>query len=153
MAFARRYRDPRVSASVILSGAMMSGIGGYSFSPAGPALLAMQGTADTFNEPHYTYAYFAGARRPKYLLRLIGAEHLPPYTSEQPQLSIVERVEHRVPARLSAAVRCAGGAARLARDRPGAGSPDNRPIEGRAPQVFRVRQYSSASRSMRASRV
>ena len=52
----------------------------------------MQGTADTFNEPRYTYAYFARARHPKYLLRMIGAEHLPPYTSEQPQLSIVERV-------------------------------------------------------------
>jgi len=92
VAYSRRFRDPRVRASVILSGAMMSGIGGYTFTAGGPALLAMQGTADTFNEPRYTYAYFARARRPKYLLRLIGAEHLPPYTSEQPQLSIVERV-------------------------------------------------------------
>ncbi len=92
VSYSRRFRDPRVRASVILSGAMMSGIGGYTFPAGGPALLAVQGTADTFNEPHYTYAYFARARRPKYLLRLIGAEHLPPYTTEQPQLSMVERV-------------------------------------------------------------
>ncbi len=92
VAYSRRYRDPRVRASVILSGAMMSGIGGYTFPAGGPALLAVQGTADTFNEPRYTYAYFARGHRPKYLLRLVGAEHLPPYTSEQPQLSIVERV-------------------------------------------------------------
>jgi hypothetical protein len=30
--------------------------------------------------------------RVKYLLALLGASHLPPYTSEQPQLGIVERV-------------------------------------------------------------
>ena len=92
VAYSRRYRDPRVRASVILSGAEMSGIGGYSYPSGSPPLLAVQGTADTFNEPQYTYTYFRHARRPKYLLRLIGAEHLPPYTVEQPQLSIVERV-------------------------------------------------------------
>jgi fermentation-respiration switch protein FrsA (DUF1100 family) len=68
----------------------MSGIGGYSFS-GGPPLLAVQGTADTSNAPRYTYAYFAAATRPKYLLRLLGAGHLPPYTSQQPQLGVVER--------------------------------------------------------------
>jgi len=91
VAYGRRYRDPRVDAAVILSGAMISGIGGYSFAAA-PPLLAAQGTADTFNEPKYTYAYFRLARHPKYLLRLLGAEHLPPYTHEQPQLGVVERV-------------------------------------------------------------
>jgi dienelactone hydrolase len=92
VADSRRYRDARVSAALVLSGAEMSGIGGYRFTPAGPALLAAQGTSDTFNEPRYTYAYFHAAHRPKYLLRLLGAGHLPPYTSAQPQLGIVERV-------------------------------------------------------------
>ena len=87
-----RERDARVSAALILSGAELSGIGGYSFAPGGPALLAAQGTDDVFNEPRFTYAYFRDARRPKYLLRLLGAGHLPPYTTEQPQLAIVERV-------------------------------------------------------------
>ena len=92
VADSRRYHDRRVSAALILSGAAMSGIGGYTFAPGGPALLAAQGTADTFNQPRFTYAYFRAARRPKYLLRLLGAGHLPPYTTEQPQLAIVERV-------------------------------------------------------------
>jgi len=92
VAASRRYRDARVTAALILSGAEMSGIGGYRFAPGGPALLAAQGTRDTFNESRYTYAYFGAARRPKYLLRLLGAGHLPPYTTQQPQLAIVERV-------------------------------------------------------------
>jgi fermentation-respiration switch protein FrsA (DUF1100 family) len=74
---------------VILSGAQIPGSG--SLLP-GPPLLATQGTADTVNNPGNTYAFFDMAHRPKYLLRLIGAPHLPPYTVEQPQLTIVERV-------------------------------------------------------------
>jgi fermentation-respiration switch protein FrsA (DUF1100 family) len=90
LAYARRLRDPRVRAAVILSGARMSGIGSFSFA-GGPPLLAVQGTGDTINDPRYTYGYFDSARSPKYLLRLLGAGHLPPYTSEQPQLGVVER--------------------------------------------------------------
>ena len=91
VADSRRDRDPRVRVALVLSGAEMSGIGGYSFA-GGPALLAVQGTRDTFNEPRYTYAYYRAARAPKYLLQLLGAGHLPPYTTQQPQLTIVERV-------------------------------------------------------------
>jgi fermentation-respiration switch protein FrsA (DUF1100 family) len=92
VAYSRRLADPRVDAAVIMSGAEMSGVGGFSFPRAGPALLATQGTADTSNEPRFTYKFFNSARGPKYLLRLLGAKHLPPYTRQQPQLSIVERV-------------------------------------------------------------
>jgi dienelactone hydrolase len=91
VADSRRYRDRRVGAAVILSGARMSGVGGFDFAH-GPPLLATQGTADTINEPRFTYAFFGEAQRPKYLLRLLGAEHLPPYQRQQPQLGIVERV-------------------------------------------------------------
>ena len=87
---ARRLRDPRVRAGVIMSGAEMSGIGGYSFS-AGAPLLAIQGTADALNEPRFTYALFKAARPPKYMLKLLGATHLAPYTRQQPQLGLVER--------------------------------------------------------------
>ncbi|HWX52881.1 MAG TPA: hypothetical protein VNY34_06290 [Solirubrobacteraceae bacterium] len=90
-AYSRRFRDRRVGAAVILSGAETSGVGGFGFGPGSPPLLAAQGTADTTNEPRFTYAYFHAARRPKYLLRLLGAGHLPPYTRQQPQLGIVER--------------------------------------------------------------
>jgi dienelactone hydrolase len=85
----RRTLDPRIGAAVILSGAEMSGVGGYAFASC-PPLLAVQGTADRFNEPRFTYAYFRSARRPKYLLRLIGAGHLGPYTRQQPELGVVE---------------------------------------------------------------
>lgn len=51
----------------------------------------MQGTADTTNAPGNTSAYFGLAQRPKFLLWLLGASHLPPYTDEEPQLGIVER--------------------------------------------------------------
>ena len=44
------------------------------------------------NSPSSTYTYFGLARQPKFLLSLLGAPHLGPYTDEQPQLGIVERV-------------------------------------------------------------
>lgn len=88
--YSRRFRDPRVGAVVILAGAEMAGVGGYDFPAGGPPMLAAQGTADTFNEPRYTYEYFRRAHRPKFLLSLLGAEHLAPYTGEQPQLTIVQ---------------------------------------------------------------
>jgi fermentation-respiration switch protein FrsA (DUF1100 family) len=91
-AYSRDFRDRRIDAAVILAGARMSGVGGFSFRAGSPPLLAAQGTGDTINEPRFTEAFYRQARRPKFLLRLLGAEHLPPYTREQPQLGIVERV-------------------------------------------------------------
>jgi dienelactone hydrolase len=91
VAYSRKLRDRRVDAALILSGAEMGGVGGFNFV-GGPPLLASQGTADTSNQPRFTYAFFKSARRPKYLLRLLGAGHLPPYTGEQPQLGVVSKV-------------------------------------------------------------
>jgi dienelactone hydrolase len=92
VAYNPSYRDPRVGAAVILSGAELPGSGTYVFSHGEPPLLAIQGTADTVNPPSLTREFFQPAQRPKYLLTLLGAEHLPPYTNQQPELSIVERV-------------------------------------------------------------
>jgi predicted dienelactone hydrolase len=89
-AYNRRYRDRRVKAAIIMSGAEVPA-GSYDFAPGSPPLLAMQGTADTTNLPRNTYRFFDQAARPKFLLQLLGAQHLPPYTTEQPQLGIVER--------------------------------------------------------------
>jgi dienelactone hydrolase len=86
------YRDLRVSAAVILSGMEIPGVGGFAFPTGSPPLLATQGTSDTVNPPSATNAFFDIAPRPKYLLSLFGAEHLPPYSDQQPQLTIVERV-------------------------------------------------------------
>jgi dienelactone hydrolase len=85
------YRDRRVDAAVILSGAELPSSGFYFPKPS-PPLLASQGTADVINLPGNTYAFFHAAPAPKFLLRLLGAPHLGPYTDEEPQLGVVERV-------------------------------------------------------------
>ena len=89
VAYDGRFRDPRVRAAVVLSGAELGGM--RSFPRHGPPLLAVQGTADPINSPGTTAAYFGRAARPKFLLWLVGASHLPPYTDQEPQLGIVER--------------------------------------------------------------
>ncbi|MGH2916184.1 MAG: alpha/beta hydrolase family protein [Solirubrobacteraceae bacterium] len=92
VAYDPRYRDARVGAAIILSGAEIPGIGGFQIQAGGPPLLATQGSADTVNPPSATDAFYATAAVPKFLLTLPGATHLPPYSSQQPQLGVVERV-------------------------------------------------------------
>ena len=92
VAYDDRWRDRRIDAVVVLSGAEIPGVTGYTFRAAEPALLAVQGLADPINPPALTYTFFAAARPPKYLLTLAGASHLGPYTGSQPDLGIVERV-------------------------------------------------------------
>jgi fermentation-respiration switch protein FrsA (DUF1100 family) len=85
-------RDRRVDAAIILSGAEDPFAAQFAFPADGPPLLATQGTADPINPPDATYSFFAEAQRPKFLLKLIGAGHLPPYTVPGSQLATVERV-------------------------------------------------------------
>ena len=89
VAYDSRHRNRLIRAAIVLSGARLPGMG--AFPSNGPALLAVQGTADTTNSPATTAAYFSAARRPKFLLWLLGASHRTPYTTEEPQLGIVER--------------------------------------------------------------
>ena len=91
-AYDPRFRDPRIDAAVILSGAEIPGLGTFAFPRRGPALLATQGTADTINLPSETELFFTAAPGPKYLLRIFGAGHLGPYTTPGLQLAVVERV-------------------------------------------------------------
>jgi dienelactone hydrolase len=91
-AYNQRYVDRRIRAAMILSGATIPGVGGYDFPPPSPPLLAVQGTADAINAPSATSHFFRLAPQPKFLLSLLGAPHLGPYTSQQPQLGIVARV-------------------------------------------------------------
>jgi dienelactone hydrolase len=88
-AYDSRYRDRRVRVAIVLSGARLPGMG--AFPRPGPALLDVQGTADPLNAPGTTAAYFGHAAPPKFLLWLLGASHLSPYTDQQPQLRIVEQ--------------------------------------------------------------
>jgi predicted dienelactone hydrolase len=92
VAYGRRTRDPRVRAAVVLSGAELQGFDTLAFPRGSPPLLAAQGTADTINSPASTSGFYDVVQRPKYLLSLLGATHVPPYSNEQPQLAIVERV-------------------------------------------------------------
>ncbi len=85
-------RDRRVSAAMILSGAEDPFAPAFALPRHGPPLLAIQGTADTVNPPELTYSFFGLASPPKYLLKLFGASHLPPYTERGPELSTVERM-------------------------------------------------------------
>jgi predicted dienelactone hydrolase len=89
VAFDRRYRDRRIDAAVVMSGAALPGFAG---PPAGaPPLLAVQGTRDPLNSPATTAAYFAVMRRPKFLLWLLGATHRPPYTTDDRYEPLVAR--------------------------------------------------------------
>jgi fermentation-respiration switch protein FrsA (DUF1100 family) len=92
VAYDPRDRDPRISAAMVLSGSYDPFVAAFAFAPGGPPLLATQGTADQINLPSSTAAFYERARPPKYLLQLLGAGHLPPYTNGQPQLGVVERV-------------------------------------------------------------
>jgi dienelactone hydrolase len=92
VAYDAPFRDTRVRAAVILSGAKIPGVP-FAFPRHGsPPLLAAQGSADTVNPPSFTHGFYDAAPRPKYLLDLPGASHLPPYSTQQPQLGIIERV-------------------------------------------------------------
>jgi predicted dienelactone hydrolase len=78
-AYDRRYRDRRIKAAIIMSGAALPG---FTAPPRGsPPLLAVQGTGDPFNSPSTTSYYFGLIRRPKFLLWLIGAPHREPYST------------------------------------------------------------------------
>ena len=85
-------RDPRIRAAIGFSGAEIAAFTGFPGPERHIPLLAVQGTADSVNSPSGTYAYFAAAPRPKYLLKLLGAEHTSPYQDAQPYLAIVARV-------------------------------------------------------------
>jgi predicted dienelactone hydrolase len=88
VAYDRRFRDKRIRAAIVLSGGALPGMG--PFPRTGPPLLAVQGTADPINAPATTETFFRLARRPKFLLWLLGASHRLPYTDQEPQLEIVE---------------------------------------------------------------
>lgn len=83
-----RFRDPRIRAALVFAG---DELGGFTWSAHGPPLLAVQGTRDPINPPAATYALFDEAPRPKFLLRLLGAGHLPPFATDARWLGIVER--------------------------------------------------------------
>ena len=90
VAYEQPWRDRRVGAAVILSGAELGRH--IRLASHTPPLLAVQGTADRINPPVYSLDLFHAVPRPKFLLLLRGAGHLPPYTNPGSRLAAVERV-------------------------------------------------------------
>ena len=89
-AYERPWRDRRVRAAVILSGAELGSH--VPLVPHTAPLLAVQGTADRINPPVYTLDLFHAIAHPKFLLLLRHARHLGPYTRPGPRLAAVEQV-------------------------------------------------------------
>lgn len=89
-AYERPWRDPRVRAAVVLSGAILGRR--VPLDPHAAPLLAVQGTDDRVNEPIYSLRLFDAVTRPKFLLLVSHAGHLPPYTVPGAHLALVERV-------------------------------------------------------------
>ena len=89
-AYERPWRDRRVRAALILSGAELGRR--TALAPHAAPLLAVQGTADGVNEPVYSLRLFHAIDRPKFLLLIERAGHLPPYTVPGSSLALVERV-------------------------------------------------------------
>ncbi len=89
-AYEKPFRDDRIRAALVLSGAIL-GPSRY-VEHDGVPLLAVQGTADKINPPVYAHHLFRAVGRPKFLLLLRGAGHLPPYTVPGLTLATVEHV-------------------------------------------------------------
>jgi pimeloyl-ACP methyl ester carboxylesterase len=89
VAYDRRYRDRRIDAAIVMSGGALPGF--PPPPPGSPPLLASQGTSDPLNSPSTTLSYFGRMRRPKFLLWLIGAAHLEPYTTNDRWAGVVRR--------------------------------------------------------------
>ncbi len=89
-AYERPWRDRRVRAAVILSGAELGRR--VPLDRHAVPLLAVQGTADRINEPVYSLRLYRAVARPKFLLLLRGAGHVGPYTVPGSRLAAVERV-------------------------------------------------------------
>lgn len=87
-AYERGFRDRRIDAAVILSGARL-GDRPTRF-PHSPPLLAVQGTDDHVNDAENADVVYHAVERPKFLLWLNGAGHLPPYTTPSRALATVE---------------------------------------------------------------
>jgi dienelactone hydrolase len=92
VAYDPSVRDARITAAIILSGMKDPFAHQFAMPHQGPILLAIQGSADTINPPGTTRAFFDQAPPPKYLLTLVGAGHLPPYTEPGPELTTVEHM-------------------------------------------------------------
>ncbi len=84
--------DHRLRAVAVLSGAEWPPMPGTYFAGAAPPLLFVQGSADDINPPGASVQlYRADRASPRYYLDLFGADHMVPYTGDNPVERLVAR--------------------------------------------------------------
>jgi len=85
--------DHRLRAVAVLSGAEWPPMPGTYFAGAAPPMLFAQGSADTINPPWASVQlYRADTASRRYYLDLFGADHMVPYTGDNPVERLVARV-------------------------------------------------------------
>lgn len=87
-AYEAGFRDARIDAAVILSGAELGDA--HTRFRHSPPLLVVQGTDDAVNDPSNAGALYRAVDPPKFLLWLRHGSHLPPYTTPSRGLATVE---------------------------------------------------------------
>jgi dienelactone hydrolase len=86
-------QDHRLKAVAVLSGAEWAPMPGRYFTGAAPPMLFVQGSADTINPPWTSVQlYRADRASARYYLDLFGADHMVPYTGDNPVERLVARV-------------------------------------------------------------
>jgi fermentation-respiration switch protein FrsA (DUF1100 family) len=85
-------RDRRVTAVVLGSADEQTFPSGSYFPPGSPPMLVIQGDRDPINPPADSRQLFAAGRTPKYLLWLLNAGHLEPFSTDVAHLAVVEAV-------------------------------------------------------------
>jgi len=86
-------QDHRLKAVAVLSGAEWPPMPGTYFAGQAPPMLFVQGNADTINPPWTSVQlYRADRASPRYYLDLYGADHMVPYTGDNPVERLVARI-------------------------------------------------------------
>jgi dienelactone hydrolase len=86
-------QNHRLRAVAVLSGAEWPPMPGTYFAGTAPPMLFVQGSADTINPPWTSVQlYRADQANPRYYLDLYGADHMVPYTGDNPVEQLVARV-------------------------------------------------------------
>jgi dienelactone hydrolase len=86
-------QDHRLKAVAVLSGAEWPPMPGPYFAGSAPPMVFVQGNADTINPPWTSVQlYRADKSNPRYYLNLYGADHMVPYTGDNPVERLVARV-------------------------------------------------------------
>jgi fermentation-respiration switch protein FrsA (DUF1100 family) len=89
----RCCQDHRLKAVAVLSGAEWPPMPGPYFAGQAPPMLFVQGNADTINPPWTSVQlYRADRTSPRYYLDLYGADHMVPYTGDNPVERLVARI-------------------------------------------------------------